>query len=117
MIYHIVAQNWLDEIRLKGVYQPDSYATDGFIHCSTAGQVANVANRFYANQRNLILLEIDETKVTGKTVYENLEGGIELFPHVYGTVPRAAILRIGRLVQGQDGFTFPDKWSSPDEYR
>lgn len=110
MLYHITQKSFLPVIAKTGIYQPETYAAEGFIHCSTAEQVIRVANRFYANQQDLVLLEIDELKIPHKVVYENLEGGSELFPHIYGTLPQTAISRVGNLTCENMSFVFPSNW-------
>ena len=70
------------------------FEIDNFIHCSYPDQVAPVAHRFYAGEPDLILLEIDIQKLSYPLVDENLEGGSELFPHIYGELP---VDEIGRV--------------------
>lgn len=65
-----------------GAYAADSLETQGFIHCSTQEQVVHVANFIAKDREDLVLLWIDEDKVTSNIVYENLEGGERLFPHI-----------------------------------
>ena len=53
MIYHITqAEHWraADE---AGVYRPPGFAADGFIHCCTAEQIAEVANRYFRGEADL----------------------------------------------------------------
>ena len=83
---------------------------DGFVHCSTQPQVIPVANRFYIGQSDLVLLAIDESKLHSKVVYENLEGGIELFPHIYSPIPLTAIKEAAFIPLIDDIFIFPQKW-------
>jgi uncharacterized protein (DUF952 family) len=53
-------------------------------------------------------LVIDTGLVKPEIRYENLEGGPELFPHIYGPLNRTAIRSIVDLLPGQDGFfAFP----------
>ncbi len=96
-------------------YVPENFDQDGFIHCSTSDQVINVANRFYPKRKDLILLEIKEDKLAAKIIFENLEGGSELFPHLYGKLSHIGISRFARFVSSDDGFIFPEKWFSVDD--
>ena len=43
MIFHIATRKASDEAARAGVYRADTLATEGFIHCSEARQVAEVA--------------------------------------------------------------------------
>jgi uncharacterized protein (DUF952 family) len=103
MIYHITtSQDW-ERAKLNGCYSADSLANEGFIHCSTAEQVQATANRFYRNCPNLVLLHIDDELLNSAVVYENLEGGSILFPHIYESIPVAAITKVQNLSVEADG--------------
>jgi mannose-6-phosphate isomerase-like protein (cupin superfamily) len=41
-----------------------------------------------------VLLEIDRSKVPRKVVDENLDGGSDLFPHIYGPLPLDAVVTV-----------------------
>lgn len=94
MIFHFITRSEVQEyFDLKELKIP-SLEKEGFIHCSLAEQVIGVANAIRPGRDDLILLEIDESKVTPKIVYENLEGGEKLFPHIYGPLNGDAIVAI-----------------------
>lgn len=64
----------------------------GFIHCSTHAQIEATANRFYDDLSQLVLLTIDPLMVPSDVVWEPPAPGLsELFPHIYGTLPIAAV--------------------------
>jgi len=64
----------------------------GFIHCSTHGQIEATANRFYGDLSELVLLTIDPLTVPSDILWEPPAPGVEeLFPHIYGTLPIAAV--------------------------
>jgi uncharacterized protein (DUF952 family) len=91
-LFHITT---VDEARQAGaVYVPRAFDVEGFIHCSYLRQICEVANRRFAGRADLVLLEIDRHRLTVPVVDENLEGGLELFPHVYGRLPMTAVARI-----------------------
>ena len=58
---------------------------DGFIHFSTATQVAETANKHFKGQYNLWLLQVDEAKLGDNLRYEVSRGGA-LFPHLYAVL-------------------------------
>jgi uncharacterized protein (DUF952 family) len=74
-------------------YEPAAFAHEGFIHLSTAEQVARTAARFYSGVAGLVLLEIDGAAVAGELRWEGAHG--ELFPHLYAPLPRAAVVASG----------------------
>jgi uncharacterized protein (DUF952 family) len=54
-LYHLVLRSaW--EKSSDQPYRADSLTDEGFIHCSYADQVARSANRFYAEQSELLVL-------------------------------------------------------------
>jgi uncharacterized protein (DUF952 family) len=109
IIYHITRKENLPVVLSGGDYSGDTLPTEGFIHCSTAAQVIEVANRRFKSQSGLVLLVIETNLVRPEIRYENLEGGSALFPHIYGSINRDAIQKIVDLIPGQDGFfTFPE---------
>jgi uncharacterized protein (DUF952 family) len=103
MIYHIATRKDWDAAKVAGEYTTVSLQSEGFIHCSTAGQVQTTANRFFRGRQDLVLLNIDENKITVEIKYENLEGGKDLFPHIYGSLPIEAIIRTLDLIPNPDG--------------
>jgi uncharacterized protein (DUF952 family) len=69
----------------------------GFIHCSFRGQVRSTADRFYRGRDDVVLLTIDPSRITAPIRVENLEGGDEHFPHIYGPLPREAVVDVTPL--------------------
>jgi uncharacterized protein (DUF952 family) len=109
VLYHITSAQEARDATRSGTYTPKAFEAEGFIHCSYRRQVRDVANRVFSGRSDLVLLEIDPTKLTCKVIDENLEGGTELFPHIYGRLPQGAVVRIHQLPCGEDGrFELPD---------
>jgi uncharacterized protein (DUF952 family) len=97
MIYHVTTkENW-DKALAAGFYEAPSLHTEGFIHNSTAVQVQGVLQRYYAGQTNLVLLHIDETKLTAVLKYELAPSVNEEFPHIFGVINLDAIVKIESL--------------------
>jgi uncharacterized protein (DUF952 family) len=84
-------------------FVPDGFAADGFVHCCTRRQVVHVANAFFRGRSDLVLLLVDATRVSAPIRFENTNGGPELFPHVYGALPRAAIVAAEPMAARADG--------------
>lgn len=100
-IFHIaVAAEWADA---TSAYRPERFDEDGFIHCSTASQVMRVARVRFRGRNDVVLLRIDPDSVEREVRLENLEGGDELFPHIYGELELSAVTGIEPLVVGMDG--------------
>ena len=109
MIFHITTEAQWVAARKRGAYEADSLATDGFIHCSDEHQVARVGNAGFRGRTGLVVLHIDEQRVNADVRYENLEGGEETFPHLYGPLPVDAVIAVSPFIAGPNGdFTFPE---------
>jgi uncharacterized protein (DUF952 family) len=93
-LYHLaLAQDWETGSRAYEMSTLGrSLADEGFIHCSFAHQVQGVADRFYRARPDVVLLEMDRDALTSPVQVESL-GTPEAFPHVYGPINRAAVLR------------------------
>ena len=97
IIFHVIKKDlWstlpeIDEIR------PEDIGEDGFIHCCTHAQIDAVLEKWFADEKGLLILEINTEDLSAPVVYENLEGGEESFPHVYGAINRSAINNIVKV--------------------
>jgi uncharacterized protein (DUF952 family) len=82
---------------------------DGFIHFSTAGQVAETAARHFAGQADLVLVAVDAAALGTTLRHEPSRGGA-LFPHLYGILPLSAVRWVKPLPLGADGrhHVFPE---------
>lgn len=103
IIYHITRKTDWETALGAGSYAADSLASEGFIHCSTAHQVIATANRIFKGKRDLVLLCVETDKVKAEIRYENLEGGTNLFPHVYGALEVAEIVAAHDFPPRDDG--------------
>lgn len=65
-------------------------ARDGFIHFSTAAQLAETAAKHFANQTGLILVAVDAERLGPQLKWEPSRGGA-LFPHLYGPLSLEAV--------------------------
>jgi len=103
MIYHITTRQAWEQAKVEGAYTADSLKSEGFIHCSTVAQVQPTANRFFHGCQDLVLLHIDDLMLGSVLKYENLEGGTELFPHLYADLPLGTIREVQNLPPNADG--------------
>lgn len=105
-ILHIVHKTDWEHAREAGVYTAESLTQEGFIHCSTAQQIGNTANRFYSGRRGLLLLHIDVEQLTSELRWEAADG--EEFPHIYGPLNLDAVVKVEKIEPGADGmFHYP----------
>lgn len=118
MIYHITTESEWKLAQENGQYSAPSLESEGFIHCSTAVQVVPVANAFYKDADNLILLCIDEDKLKAGLKWEapaHIEGhnapensDTQLFPHIFGMINLDAIEKIMPLPKDAEGYSLPE---------
>lgn len=82
---------------------------DGFIHFSTAAQVAETAVRHFGGRSDLVLVSVDVDALSPALLrFEPSRGG-DMFPHLYGHLPLSAVRRVAPLPLGADGrHAFPD---------
>ena len=97
VIYKIcTAAEWRDAER-AGVYRGSEVdRRDGFIHFSTAEQAEETARKHFTGQRSLVLVSVDAESLGDRLTWEPSRGG-DLFPHLYGELYVAAVLRAGPL--------------------
>ena len=117
MILRIVRRDeWESAIR-KREYAPASLATEGFIHCSTAAQIVETANRFYRGQSDLMIVCLAEAHLTAPLAYEPAvrlddQRGVALFPHIYGPLNLEAVSEVCEFPCDADGrFVLPSALS------
>jgi uncharacterized protein (DUF952 family) len=90
-------------------YAPGAFDDEGFVHCSYAHQVLATAHRYYRGRDDLVLLEIDESRLTAPVIVEPSPTTGERFPHVYGRIGRDAVVAEHELRIGDGGdFVLPD---------
>ena len=80
---------------------------DGFIHFSTASQVRDSARKHRKGEPDLLLLEVDAERLGPALRWEPARGG-EMFPHLYGPLPLAAVCRSAPLPLAGGEHSFPD---------
>jgi uncharacterized protein (DUF952 family) len=107
-IYHLALEDeWDEAVRTRCPYRRSTLGRSvgevGFMHCSLPGQVQAVADQAYGGRRRVVLLTIDRTRLTDEVRMENLEGGDELFPHLYGELPLDAVVQVDAVPVGDDG--------------
>jgi uncharacterized protein (DUF952 family) len=111
-IFHIAERRLWEQSQATGEYAQSTrgatLADEGFIHCSFQHQVDMVANFLYADHDgDLVLLEADPARIAAEIRVENLDGGEEQFPHIYGPLPVSAVVRVHSMTRDSAG------WHSP----
>ena len=102
-IYRIVPADVWRRAEAAGSFDGTAHdLRDGFIHFSTAGQVAETAARHYAGLADLLLVRVNAEALGSALRWEPSRGGA-LFPHLYGALPVSAATSVEPLPLGPDG--------------
>lgn len=117
MIYHITTGADWQAAQKTGFYTAPSLEKEGFIHCSALHQVLDVANAFYRNLQDVILLCIDESQLEAELKWEEpahpeiVEDAPDYpqFPHIYGTLNLAAVIKVLAMQQDEQGYQLPEE--------
>ncbi|MFM9036993.1 MAG: DUF952 domain-containing protein [Actinomycetota bacterium] len=97
MILHLAIRSDWERAKTEGRYpwstRGITVEDEGYTHCSFEHQWRGVRERFYADLADdeLVLLEIDETRLSSKVVVERLGDAPDEFPHIYGTIDIDAV--------------------------
>jgi uncharacterized protein (DUF952 family) len=106
-ILHITQRQQWESAKSIGTYRGPTLDTEGFIHCSTLAQVIGSANRFFKNQKDLVIIIIDGDRVNPEIRYEG-ETINNLFPHIYGALNIEAVVQAIDFACEEDGlFSLP----------
>lgn len=108
-IYKICPASLWRAAEKAGVFRgSEADLSDGFIHFSTAAQVAETAAKHFAGVSDLVLVALDETHLRPLLRYQPARGGA-MFPHLHGPLDPRAALWVRPLAIGPDGrHVFPD---------
>jgi uncharacterized protein (DUF952 family) len=103
IVYKICPASLWREAERAGVFRgSEADRRDGFIHFSSAAQVAETAAKHFAGQADLVLVRVDATKLGNRLKWEPSRGGA-LFPHLYGDLDLMSVTRVDPLPLGPDG--------------
>lgn len=111
-IFHMaLPDDWRDALD-TGVYTMSTrgvtVADEGFMHCSFAHQMRDVAERFYADVDEIVVVHLDRTAIEADLRVEPPADGVDdLFPHVYRTIGVDEVTTTTNWRRGPDGWGDP----------
>lgn len=84
------------------LYSPEAWDQDRFVHCTDdAVELLAVANRYYISDgRPWLALRIECDRIEDPVIYED---PLQLFPHIYGRLPVAAVVDVVTLIRDHQG--------------
>lgn len=112
VIYRIISESDWQAAQAAGAFTGTAHdLRDGFIHFSTARQAAETAAKHYAGKTDLLLLYVRDSDLSSPLKWEKSRND-DLFPHLYGPLPVAAVYRVEKLPLDADGrHVFPGDMS------
>ncbi|KFN04318.1 DUF952 domain-containing protein [Bacillus clarus] len=101
----ITKRNW-DAAKNIGEINEASLIEEGVIHCSFLEQALKVANKYFSNEEDVLLLIVDPALVKAEIKYELASNG-QKYPHVYGVIHAEAIVDVVPFAKEKGEFTLP----------
>jgi len=102
-LYKICPSSLWREAERTGVFHgSERDLRDGFIHLSSAEQVAETAAKHFAGQSDLLLISVDAAALGNALKWEPSRGGA-LFPHLYGALDLGAVIEVLALPLAPNG--------------
>ena len=109
-IYKILTEKEWKNSNLLGHVKTDLDDKDGFIHCSTARQLALTLHLYFKKEKSLFLCEIDECNLNkSEYCFEKALSNKRIeqdFPHIYGKLCIEQISKIWKLEK--NAFQIPE---------
>lgn len=111
-VFHLALPDDWGAAQRSGVYDMSTrgvtVADEGFMHCSFAAQMRGVADRFYADVDEVVILHLDRDSVDDDLHIEPpAEGFDELFPHVYRAITVDEVAATTTWRRGGNGWGDP----------
>ena len=102
-IYKICEKAAWRDAEHAGLYRGSALDTrDGFIHFSTAAQLAGTAAEHFAGASDLVLVAVEAESLGAPLKWETSRGG-DLFPHLYAPLSLSAVRWARPLPDEVDG--------------
>lgn len=103
MIINCMKKRVWEERKNEEVWGKRNIEEDGFIHCSSVDYFDQVAPFFKDTNEELVLICIDENKLTSEVRYEEDDKSVKAYPHVYGLINNDAVIRVIPFLRDEKG--------------
>ena len=101
-IYKICSKKELEDAKNKNQFIGSKKdLEDGFIHFSGEEQVEGTLKKYYANQKELILLKVETLKLD-HLIWEQASDG-NMFPHLYSSLDLSNVIDEFELTLSENG--------------
>ena len=107
LIYKICRiSEWTDAKKNGKFYGTDKDVSDGYIHFSTKKQTRATVKKYFKDQNDIILLEVDVNSLVN-LLWEKSRDGL-LFPHLYSYLDASSVIGTYEIFIQKDGsYKFP----------
>jgi len=111
-IYKVLTVDQWEQFQRDAVFKGSPVdLADGFIHLSCADQLKTTLDKWYADQAEVALLQVDASKIDVSLKYEISRGGAE-FPHLFAALPMTAIGKHWLVSAENAAYRLPDNLSA-----
>jgi uncharacterized protein (DUF952 family) len=100
-IYLLSSQTEYQQALNKGALLRDSLASEGFIHATPRSQLNRLANKYYKDKVQPLILVVDKKLIVPEVKWEPATGG--LYPHIYGALNINAVTKIEEISLNEEG--------------
>ena len=83
--------------------------TDGYVHFSTAAQLAETLRLHFAGQGDIVVFSVRSAELGTALRWEPSRGG-QLFPHLHGALPISAVGQHATIAVAADGDVALPEW-------
>lgn len=101
-VFHLIDPDDWERARATGQVVPATFATEGFVHCSTHEQVAGTIARHFDGVDALHLLRLDEDALGADLRWDEVRHG-ERYPHLYRPIEVGEVLEVIPWRRPRDG--------------
>lgn len=106
-IYKVLTQDQWTDFQADKIFRGSPVdVTDGYIHLSCKPELKATLDKWYADQAQVVLLQIDSKVIEGALKYEVSRGGVE-FPHLFTDLPMSAVGQVWVASSDSSGYTLP----------
>jgi uncharacterized protein (DUF952 family) len=106
-LLHITERSTWDAAVARGEYRMSTRGTtleqQGFVHCSLPHQLRGVAESFYGDLDDLVVLVVDSDRLSAVVKHEPAAPGGEEFPHIYGPIAIDAVVDVIPVTRDEGG--------------
>ncbi len=102
MILHCMKKSVWEGLKEKEYWGQQYLEEEGFIHCSAVDYFYQVAPYFENIEDELVLIGIDENKLTASIDYGE-EDHIKAYPHILGLINKSAVIQVFPFLRDKQG--------------